>query len=130
MEPNDRLKKERFKMEINKELLERFRMKQTAEAANLKTHIGEVLAVEKWESSEYVDADGVAHCVLSLSIHGTGDILRTEVRAFIEKFRTYIDIFGEEPVDKRPRIKITGKTSKKRNEYISFEITDESGNPL
>lgn len=117
-------------MEISKELLERFKMKQTAEAANLKTHIGEILAVEKWETSEYVDADGVPHCVLSLSIAETGDILRTEVRAFIEKFRTYVEIFGECPVDQRPRIKITGKTSKKRNEYISFEITDESGNLL
>lgn len=117
-------------MEINKELLERFKMKQTAEAANLKTHIGEVLQIEKWESSEYVDADGVAHCVLSLAIVGTGDILRTEVRAFIEKFRTYIDVFGECPVDQRPLIKITGRTSKKRNEYISFDIVDQSGNPL
>ena len=117
-------------MEISKELLERFKMKQTAEAANLKTHIGEVLAIEKWETSEYVDADGIPHCVLSLSIHGTGDIYRTEVRAFIEKFRTYIDVFGDCPVDQRPLIKITGRTSKKRNEYISFDIVDQSGNSL
>ena len=117
-------------MEINKELLERFKMKQTAEAANLKTHIGEVLQIDKWETSEYVDADGVPHCVLSLSLTGTGDILRTEVRAFIEKFRIYADIFGECPVEQRPYIKITGKTSKKRNEYISFDIVDQSGNPL
>ena len=117
-------------MEISKELLERFKMKQTAEAANLKTHIGEVLAIEKWETSEYVDADGVPHAVLSLSINGTGDIYRTEVRAFIEKFRTYIDVFGECPIDQRPLIKITGRTSKKRNEYISFEIVDQSGTPL
>ena len=129
MLPNDQ-KKERLKMEINKELLERFKMKQTAEAANLKTHIGEVLAIEKWETSEYVDADGVPHSVLSLSINGTGDIYRTEVRAFIEKFRTYIDVFGECPIDQRPLIKITGRTSKKRNEYISFEIVDQSGTPL
>ncbi len=117
-------------MEINKELLERFKMKQTAEAANLKTHIGEVLQIEKWETSEYVDADGVPHSVLSLSIYGTGDIYRTEVRAFIEKFRTYIDVFGECEINERPFIKITGKTSKKRNEYISFEIVDQSGNPF
>lgn len=114
----------------NAELLNRFKMKQTAEAANLKSHINEVLKIEKWESSEYVDADGTYHNVLSLSIAGTGDIYRTEVRAFIEKFKTYVDVFGDLAADERPYIKITGRTSKKRNEYISFIITDEAGNEL
>lgn len=115
-------------MAINKELLEKFKMRQTAEAMNLKTHIGETLKVDKWESTEYVDADGVYHNVLALSVVPSGDIYRTEVKAFIEKFRTYADVFGDVPVDERPLIKITGKTSRKKNEYISFEICDEEGN--
>lgn len=114
----------------NKELLERFKMKQTAEAGNLKSHINETLKIDKWEMSEYLDVDGTYHNVLALSIIGTGDIYRTEVTAFIEKFKTYIAVFGELPADERPCIKITGKQSKKRNEYISFEIVDEAGNPL
>lgn len=115
---------------VKNELLEKFKMKQTAEAGNLKSHIGETLKIGKWETSEYCDVDGTYHNVLSLSIADSKDIYRTEVKAFIEKFRTYAEVFGDEPVDDRPLIKITGKTSKKRNEYISFEIVDESGNPL
>lgn len=117
-------------MAIKTELLEKFKMKQTAEAGNLKSHIGEILKVERWETSEYVDVGGVYHNVLALSISGTKDILRTEVKAFIEKFNSYVSVFGEESIEDRPLIKITGKTSKNRNEYISFEIVDADGNIL
>lgn len=117
-------------MAIKTELLEKFKMKQTAEALNLKTHIGEILQVATWEISEYSDVDGNYHRVLALSVIGTSDFYRTEVAAFIEKFQTYIDVFGNEPLEDRPRIKITGKTSKRKNEYISFEIVDENGNIL
>lgn len=117
-------------MAVDKTLIEKFRMKQTADAANLKSHIGETLKIDKWEFSEYTDIDGAYHNVLALSIYGTDEIYRTEVSAFKDKFKVYIDVFGESPVEDRPCIKITGKTSKKRNEYISFEIVDESGNPL
>lgn len=117
-------------MAVKTELLEKFKMKQTADASNLKNYIGEVLAIQGWESSEYVDADGKYHKVLALAIAGTSDIYRTEVSAFIEKFNAYVDVFGDEPVEDRPRIKITGKTSKKSNAYISFEIVDENGNIL
>lgn len=117
-------------MAIKQELLERFKMKQTSEAGNLKSHINEILKVDKWEISEYSDADGGYHRVLALSIAGTKDIYRTEVAAFLEKFQTYIDVFGEESVEDRPAIKITGKTSKRKNDYISFEIVDDEGNAL
>ncbi len=115
---------------VKAELIEKFKMKQTASAANLKSHIGESLRVDKWEFSEYVDADGAYHNVLAIKIANTGEILRTEVSAFIEKFKEYIEAFGEEKLEDRPLVKITGKKSKKNNEYISFEIVDESGNPL
>lgn len=117
-------------MAINQELLERFKMKQTAEAVNLKTHIGEHFRVSKSEVTEYTDVSGAYHRVLAIQPEGTKDIYRTEVSAFIEKFAAYDEVFGSVPVDERPYIKITGKTSKKRNEYISFDLVDESGNPL
>lgn len=117
-------------MAINKEALERFKMKQTAEAGNLKNHIGEDLTIERWEESEYVDVNGEYHKVLALKIFGTTDIYRTEVTAFIEKFKAYAEVFGEYPVEERPRIRIVGKQSKRNNTYISFEILDESGNIL
>lgn len=117
-------------MAVKAELIEKFKMKQTASAANLKSHIGECLRIEKWDFSEYVDADGAYHNVLAIKVADTGEILRTEVSAFHEKFKAYIDAFGEEKLEDRPLLKITGKKSKKNNEYISFEIVDESGNTL
>ena len=117
-------------MAIDKSLIERFKMKQTADAINLKTHINEVLKIDNWEISEYCDVEGTYHKVLALKVLPSGDIYRTEVAAFIEKFASYAEVFKVIPVDDRPYIKITGKTSRKKNEYISFEITDESGNPL
>lgn len=117
-------------MAVNKELLERFKLKQTAEAANLKMHVGEFFRVGKYELNEYVDVTGAYHKVLAIQPMGTTDIYRTEVAAFIEKFNAYIDVFGDCPPEELPYIKITGKTSKKRNEYISFDLVDESGNTL
>lgn len=117
-------------MAISAELVEKFKMKQTSEAANLKSHIGEVIKVEKCEFSEYTDADGKYHRVLALSLADSKDIYRTEVSAFIDKFRVYWEVFEDAPVQDRPALKIIGKTSKKRNEYISFEIVDEDGNVI
>ena len=117
-------------MAINMELLEKFKMKQTMEQGNLKSHVGEVLTVEKWENSEYVPEDGKLHRVLAIKAAGEKDFLRTEVSAFIDKFATYVAVFGDEKPEDRPRIKITGKKSKKNNDYISFELVDENGNPL
>lgn len=115
---------------VKAELIEIFKMKQTASAANLKSHIGECLRVDKWDFPEYVDADGAYHHVLAIKLADSGEILRTEVSAFIEKFKAYIETFGDEKLEDRPLLKITGKKSKKNNAYISFEIVDESGNPL
>lgn len=117
-------------MAINQNLVDRFKMKQTAEAVNLKTHIGEFFRVEKYEISEYTDVAGTYHRVLAINPAGTKDIYRTEVAAFIEKFQAYIECFGDAPLEDRPYIKITGKNSKKNNTYISFDICDESGNAL
>lgn len=117
-------------MAIKPELLEKFKMTQTVEAANLKSHIGEVLVIERWETSEYVDADGVLHTVLALKVKDEKEYLRTEVKAFIDKFNKYIAVFGDEAVEDRPALKITGKTSRKKNDYISFDLVDNEGNVL
>lgn len=117
-------------MAIKTELLEKFKMTQTQDLGNLKSHVGEIISVEKWETSEYVPEDGKLHRVLAVKVAGTEDYLRTEVTAFIDKFATYAAVFGDEPVEDRPRIKITGKKSKKNNDYISFEIVDENGNVI
>jgi len=117
-------------MAISAELLEKFKMKQTMDQGNLKAHIGEIIRVEKWENSEYVPEDGKLHRVLAIKVAGSEEYLRTEVTAFIDKFATFVAVFGDEAVEDRPLLKITGKKSKKNNDYISFELVDESGNIL
>ena len=115
---------------INADLIQKFKMMQTADAANLKSHIGETIKVSDWEFSEYSDVDGQYHNVLALSMPNTREIYRTEVRAFIDKFKKFITVFENVPVEERPFIKITGKTSKKKNDYIDFILTDENGTEL
>lgn len=117
-------------MAIKSELLEKFKMTQTVEAANLKSHVGEILIVERWELSDYVDSDGKPHTVLALKVKDEKEYLRTEVKAFIDKFNKFVAVFGDEPIDDRPALKITGKTSRKKNDYISFELVDSEGNVL
>lgn len=132
--PNKRHKsdsvKRRITMAIKSELLEKFKMTQTVEAANLKAHIGEVLVIERWELSDYVDSDGAPHTVLALKVKDEKEYLRTEVKAFIDKFNKYVAVFGDEPLEDRPALKITGKTSRKKNDYISFDLVDFEGNAL
>ena len=127
---DDRRKRKEENTMINTALLEKFKMKQTADAANLKSHIGETIRVDNCEFSEYTDVDGRYHNVLAVSIADSKDIYRTEVSAFIDKFKVYWDIFGEAPIEERPLLKIIGKKSKKQNDYISFELVDENGNTL
>lgn len=113
---------------MNAEKIAIFKMKTTADAKNLKDLIGQTVRPCKWEFSDYTDSDGENHNVLALELvtpDNKRGIYRTEVRAFIEKFNVYIDLFHDEPEAERPRITITGVSSKRGNPYINFEIVEE-----
>lgn len=112
-----------------KELLATFKMRTTADATNMKELINRKVKPLKWEFSEYTDSDGENHTVLAMDLE-TDDgkikgIYRTEVKAFIEKFRVYMDVFGAIPDDERPLITITGVKSQRGNPYINFDIVEE-----
>lgn len=117
-------------MAIDAKKLEKFKMSQTADLINIKAHIGEVLTVIDWEFTEYNDVnDGSYHNVLALKI-SDGNIYRTEVGAFKDKFKKYVEYFGDEKPEDRPRIKIIGRKSKKNNDYVNFVLLDEAGNEV
>ena len=112
-----------------KELLATFKMRTTADAKNLKELINRRVKPMKWEFSDYTDSDGEIHTVLAMELE-TDDpkingIYRTEVKAFIEKFRVYMDVFGNVPIEERPLIMITGVKSQRGNPYINFDIVEE-----
>ncbi|MBO5869658.1 MAG: hypothetical protein J6Q89_02805 [Clostridia bacterium] len=113
---------------MNTEKIAIFKMRTTADATNLKELIKQTVKPLKWEFSDYIDSDGEKHNVLAMELEtseGKRGIYRTEVRAFIEKFNIYNDVFGTEPVEDRPAIVITGVKSQRGNPYINFEIVEE-----
>lgn len=113
---------------MNAEKIAIFKMRTTADATNLKELINQKVKPLKWEFSDYTDSDGEVHNVLAMELElldGKRGIYRTEVRAFIEKFNHYTDIFGTEPVEDRPAIVITGVKSQRGNPYINFELVEE-----
>lgn len=109
-------------------LYDQFAMKSTKDNKNIKDLIDELVRPLSWEKTAYYDNEDIQHTVLSIKFEwsdgttSTTDIYRTEVKAFIEKFGYYVEVFGELPPAEHPRIKITGKKSQRGNKYISFEL--------
>ena len=54
----------------------------------------------------------------------TGKMYKTEVRAFIEKYRDYEESFGGEADSEKPEIVIQLVKSKKGNTYVDFSVAD------
>lgn len=112
----------------NAEKIKLFKMKMTADNKNLKDIIGLTVKPLNWEQSNYTDAEGEIHTVLAIELlmpDGKREFYRTEVKAFIEKFNIYDEVFRTEPDEEKPSIKITGKDSKRGNKYINFDIIEE-----
>jgi len=103
-------------MELTK--IQRYKMTRTRDLPNIREIIGETVHVSAELLTEYTDPDGEIHKVLSL-LTDRG-YYKTEVAAFIEAFAEFVEVFGDE----RPAITITGKTSKRGNPYVNFEIVE------
>lgn len=89
---------------------------------NLKNCEGLVISPVAYHTHQYSDADGKLHSVLVIKDGKSGEMYKTEVQAFIEKFLKYDEAFGEEPDDKKPDIVIVLNTSKKGNKYVNFDL--------
>ena len=89
---------------------------------NLKECEGLVIAPVAYHTHTYTASDGSDHAVLVILNGRDGKMYKTEVKAFIEKFNTYLESFGDLPDDEKPEIMIVINTSKKGNRYVNFDL--------
>ena len=93
---------------------------------NLKDCEGQIISPVAFHTHTYSDQDGKLHSVLVIKDGKTGEMYKTEVQAFIEKFLKYDEAFGSEPDDQKPDIVIQLNTSKKGNRYVNFDLIGEA----
>lgn len=89
---------------------------------NLKECEGLVILPVAYHTHQYSDADGKLHSVLVIKNGHDGQMYKTEVQAFIEKFTKYVEAFGELADDEKPEIIIVINVSKKGNRYVNFDL--------
>lgn len=92
---------------------------------NLKDCEGMIIKPVAHHTHQYSDADGKLHSVLVIKNGIDGQMYKTEVQAFIDKFLKYDEAFGEEPDEKKPDIEIIINTSKKGNKYVNFDLVSK-----
>ena len=91
---------------------------------NLKDCEGLIISPVANHTHTYTDADGKEHSVLVIKNGKDGQMYKTEVSAFIEKFLKYQEAFGDEPDESKPDIVIVINTSKKGNKYVNFDLVN------
>lgn len=91
---------------------------------NIKEIDGQEILPVAFHTHCYNDAEGKQHSVLVIKDGDSGEMYKTEVLAFIEKFLSYDHAFGTLPDEEKPRIRIACKVSKKGNKYANFELVD------
>lgn len=105
---------------MNLTKMEQYKMTRTQNMPNIKEIIGETVRPVAMAVHEYTDpSSGEVHTVMAVKLED-GRYYRTEVGAFIEAFNDYWNFFEEEA--EKPEILITGKTSKRGNEYVNFDV--------
>ena len=95
---------------------------------NLKDCEGLVIKPVAHHTHTYMDADGKEHSVLVIKNGHDGQMYKTEVAAFIDKFLKYDEAFGSEADDKKPDIIIVLNVSKKGNKYVNFDLVSDAAN--
>ena len=92
---------------------------------NLKDCEGLIIAPIAFHTHNYEGTDGKQHRVLVIYNGLDKTMYKTEVQAFINKFMTYDESFGELPDDEKPQIKVILNISKKGNRYVNFELMED-----
>lgn len=91
---------------------------------NLRDCEGLVIKPVGFHTHQYDDSDGKTHTVLVIYNALDKTMYKTEVQAFIDKFLSYDESFGNLPDEEKPEITIILNTSKKGNKYVNFELVD------
>lgn len=103
---------------------ELFRAKNGDGVQNVKDCEGQIIHPVAFTTKRYIGQDEKEHEVLIIKDEKTGGMFKTEVKAFIEKYRDYEESFGGCSDDEKPEIVIIINTSKKGNKYVSFDLAD------
>lgn len=93
---------------------------------NLKECEGMIIHPVAYHTHQYTDEDGKMHSVLVIKNGDDGQMYKTEVQAFIEKFLKYDEAFGDEADENKPSIVIVLNTSKKGNKYVNFDLVKKA----
>lgn len=104
---------------------ELFRAKNGDGVQNVKECEGQILHPVAFTTSTYIGKDEKEHEVLIIKDGKTNKMYKTEVRAFIEKYRNYEESFGGEEDSEKPEIVIVLKKSEKGNTYVNFDLVGE-----
>lgn len=89
---------------------------------NLRDCEGLVIKPVAYHTHQYTDADGKLHAVLVIKNGYDGQMYKTEVQAFIDKFTKYIEAFGDMSDEEKPDMVIVLRVSKKNNKYVNFDL--------
>ena len=104
--------------------IELFRAKNGDGVQNVRECEGQIIKPVAFTTKRYIGQDEKAHEVLIIKDGKTGGMFKTEVKAFIEKFRDYVESFMDAEDDEKPDIVIILKKSKKNNTYVNFDLVE------
>ena len=104
---------------------ELFRAKNGDGVQNVRDCEGQILRPIAFTTKRYIGQDEKEHEVLIIKDGKTGGMFKTEVRAFIEKYRDYEESFGSEDDEEKPEIVIILNKSKKGNTYVNFDLVGD-----
>ena len=104
---------------------ELFRAKNGDGVENVRDCEGQILRPIAFTTKRYIGQDEKEHEVLIIKDGKTGKMYKTEVRAFIEKYRDYEESFGGEDDSEKPEIVIILNKSKKGNTYVNFDLVGD-----
>ena len=104
--------------------IELFRAKNGDGVQNVRECEGQIIKPVAFTTKRYIGQDEKEHEVLIIKDGKTGGMFKTEVKAFIEKFRDYVESFMDAEDDEKPDIVIILKKSKKNNTYVNFDLVE------
>ena len=104
---------------------ELFRAKNGDGVENVRECEGQILKPIAFTTKRYIGQDEKEHEVLIIKDGKTGNMFKTEVRAFIEKYRDYEESFGGEDDSEKPEIVIILNKSKKGNTDVNFDLVGD-----
>ena len=90
---------------------------------NVRECEGLVIIPVDYHTHTYTSQDGKEHLVLVIKSKDDG-LYKTEVQAFIKKFMSYDEAFGELPEDQKPAMVVKLVKSQKGNTYVTFDVQD------